>query len=81
TGTAQTTTYPNAWFVAYAPADDPEVAVAVVSQNSREGSDVAAPMVRRILDAYFGYEPVDFPEWWAEDYVPLTVPDNGVAGG
>jgi penicillin-binding protein 2 len=81
TGTAQTNTYPNAWFVAYAPADDPEIAVVVMAERSREGSEVAAPMVRRILDAYFGAPQAPFPEWWEEDYVPLEVPENGVAGG
>lgn len=81
TGTAQTNTYPNAWFVAYAPADNPEIAVVVMAERSREGSEVAAPMVRRILDAYFGAPQAPFPEWWEGEYVPLQVPENGVAGG
>ncbi|NOG48820.1 MAG: hypothetical protein HND48_04685 [Chloroflexi bacterium] len=67
TGTAQTARYPNAWFVAYGPAEDPEIAVAVVVSQSLEGSQVSAPIVRRIFDWYFSapeYEP--FPEWWAQ---------------
>ena len=40
TGTAQTggeSTPPNAWFVAYVPQDDPEIAIAVIVENSCEG--------------------------------------------
>lgn len=83
TGTAQAGDgrAPHAWFVAYAPAENPEIAVVAMAQNSREGSEVAAPMVRRILDAYFGDRVVAFPEVWEEDYVPLAVPVGGTAGG
>ncbi|MEL7234621.1 MAG: penicillin-binding transpeptidase domain-containing protein, partial [Chloroflexota bacterium] len=44
---------PHAWFTAYAPADDPEVVVAVMVENAGEGSAVAAPIARDILDYYF----------------------------
>ncbi|MCY4010392.1 MAG: penicillin-binding transpeptidase domain-containing protein [Anaerolineaceae bacterium] len=44
---------PHAWFVAYAPADDPEIVVLVMVENSGEGSVVAAPLVRNILEYYF----------------------------
>lgn len=81
TGTAQTNREPQAWFVAYAPADDPEIAVVAMAQNSREGSEVAAPMVRRILDHYFESPVASYPGWWREDYVELEVPTGGVAGG
>ena len=81
TGTAQTTTpYPHAWFVAYAPVDDPEIAVVVMAEHSREGSEVAAPMARRILDAYFREPLMPYPQWWEEDYVPMNVPDNSALG-
>lgn len=55
TGTAQTTDFtpPHAWFNAYAPAENPEIAIAVIVENSCEGSEVAAPMTRRILELYF----------------------------
>ena len=43
---------PHAWFVGYAPADDPEVVVVVMVENSGEGSVVAAPLVRKILEYY-----------------------------
>jgi len=42
----------HALFVAYAPADDPQIAVAVVVENGGHGGSVAAPIARRIMDAY-----------------------------
>jgi len=80
TGTAQTADAPNSWYVAFAPADNPQIAIAVVVPNSREGSDVAAPITRRILDLYFGAPVADFPDWWNElPYIPVEVP-RGVGG-
>lgn len=43
----------HAWFVAYAPADDPEIAVALVVENSGHGGSIAAPLVGKFLEAYF----------------------------
>lgn len=42
-------------FIAYAPADNPKIAVAVIAEHSGSGSAVAAPMVRKILDHALGY--------------------------
>ncbi len=77
TGTAEATPQPpNAWFVAYAPRDNPQIAIMVMAQNSREGSEVAAPITRRILDEYFNVAAAsyaDWPDWWSEqEYIPLT---------
>lgn len=41
----------HAWFVTFAPADDPKVAVAVVSELGGIGGQVAAPLARAILEA------------------------------
>lgn len=41
----------HAWFVAFAPADNPRVAVAVVSEYGGVGGQVAAPLARAILQA------------------------------
>ena len=41
----------HAWFIAFAPADKPEVAVAVVSEFGGTGGSVAAPIARQILQA------------------------------
>ena len=42
----------HAVFIAYAPYDDPQIAVAVVGEYAKHGSDVA-PIARDIFDAYF----------------------------
>jgi penicillin-binding protein 2 len=77
TGTAQAGFAPNAWYVAFAPADNPVIAIAVVVPNSRHGSEVSAPIVRRIFDHYFQDTVVDFPDWWIEnEYFPVE-PPNG----
>ena len=41
----------HAWFICFAPSDDPEVAVAVVSEFGGVGGEVAAPLAREILQA------------------------------
>ena len=41
-----------AFFVAFAPADDPKLAVAVLVENGGFGSSAAAPIARAIFDAY-----------------------------
>jgi penicillin-binding protein 2 len=62
TGTAETgETKPHAWFVGYAPAGDPEIVVAVVIEHGGEGPTVAAPLFRRLVEAYFGLEPAETP--------------------
>jgi penicillin-binding protein 2 len=41
----------HGWFVAFAPADNPKLAVAVLIENGKHGT-AAAPIARRILDQY-----------------------------
>ena len=43
----------HSWFAAYAPADDPRIAVAVLVQHGGSGSRVAAPIAMRVIDRYF----------------------------
>jgi len=81
TGTAQTSRYPNAWFVSYVPAENPQIAIAVVVEQSLEGSQVAAPITRRIIDAYMGAPFWEYPGLWLDPYTPLTVPEGGTYGG
>ncbi len=53
----------HALFVAFAPVEDPRIAVAVVVENGGHGGSVAAPIARQVMDAYFGYSPPqDEPE-------------------
>lgn len=67
TGTAETSsagldgknarTKPHAWFTAYAPADNPQIAIVVLVENSGEGAEFATPITREILKWYFGGRP------------------------
>jgi penicillin-binding protein 2 len=43
----------HAWFVGYAPYEAPEIIVIAFVYNGGEGSSVAAPIVRDVLDSYF----------------------------
>jgi penicillin-binding protein 2 len=67
TGTAQVGgefDLPHAWFAAYAgkTADSPDIAIAVIVEHSNEGSYVAAPLVRSIVEAY--YDLPASPSWF-----------------
>ena len=42
----------HAWFMAFAPADDPVIALAAFVENGGGGSTVAGPIVREVVDAY-----------------------------
>ena len=42
----------HAWFIAFAPVEEPKIAVAVMIENGRSGSGVAAPIARKVMDAY-----------------------------
>jgi penicillin-binding protein 2 len=41
----------HAWFVAYAPADNPRLAVAVLVEHGGHGGEDAAPLARRVIIA------------------------------
>ena len=43
----------HALFVAFAPAENPEIAVAVIVEHGIKGGAVAAPVARDVLEAYF----------------------------
>ncbi|PTS85898.1 penicillin-binding protein 2 [Pseudomonas sp. HMWF032] len=42
----------HALFVAFAPADNPQIAVSVMVENGESGSGVAAPVVKQVMDAW-----------------------------
>ena len=42
----------HAWFIAFAPADHPKIALAVLVENGGFGAQAAAPIARRVLDYY-----------------------------
>jgi penicillin-binding protein 2 len=43
----------HAWFVAYAPFDEPQLAVSVLVEHAGGGGAVAAPMAKRLMSVYF----------------------------
>lgn len=49
----------HAWTVAYAPYDDPEIAIVAFVYNGGEGASVAGPIVRQLLEAYFELKAAD----------------------
>ncbi|MDD3640345.1 MAG: penicillin-binding protein 2 [Atribacterota bacterium] len=54
TGTAQNSHGENhAWFVGYAPYQDPEICITVFVEHGGDGSQAAAPLAREIIQEYF----------------------------
>jgi penicillin-binding protein 2 len=61
----------HALFIAYAPADNPKIALAVIVENGSHGGSTAGPIARQVMDYYLlGKEP-DAPPPGAN---PATVP-------
>jgi penicillin-binding protein 2 len=48
----------HAWFVGYAPVDDPQIAFAVVVEHGGHGGTSAAPIARQVLEVFFA-EPAE----------------------
>ncbi len=70
TGTAEIRPkVPYAWFVAYAPANDPEIVVAVNVEQGGGGSQTAAPIARNIFAHYFGIVDAEDAEFQAGDEI------------
>jgi penicillin-binding protein 2 len=63
----------HALFIAFAPADAPKLAVAVMVENGGHGSSVAAPIARRVFDAYL------LGKYDAPDAKPAAAPAPGPA--
>ncbi len=81
----------HALFVAFAPFDKPEIAVAVVIEHGEHGGAAAAPIAGRILRAYFdGKKPLrretggtadEEDEWGKESGAPTVVNEPRINGG
>jgi penicillin-binding protein 2 len=49
----------HAWYVGYAPFDNPEIAVVAFVYNGDEGARLAAPVVRAVMEGYFELNAID----------------------
>ncbi|MGD9506311.1 MAG: penicillin-binding protein 2 [Syntrophobacteraceae bacterium] len=52
----------HAWFVAYAPFDDPRISVAVLIEHGGHGASAAAPLAKRVISAYLEEKGIIKPE-------------------
>ena len=48
---------PDSWFIGFAPADDPRIAVAVIVEGGGTGSEAAVPMGGQLMGAWLDLEP------------------------
>jgi len=72
TGTAQQAgaeSLPHSWFAGYFPADKPEIALVVMVESAGEGSSVAAPIFRQVVEACYNREITPLPD-------PAELPDG-----
>ncbi len=70
----------NGWFVAFAPRENPEIAVVAMLENAGHGGIVAAPIVRDIMKAYFDKKAARHgePPQPIRMEMPTTEPENPI---
>jgi penicillin-binding protein 2 len=84
TGTAQApgeTSLPHSWFAGFAPSNcdlldegcEEQIAVVVLVENAGEGSSVAAPLFRQVVEAYYGLPQTPLPP---EALPPTPTPES-----
>ncbi len=51
----------HAWFTCFAPAEKPEIAIAVLVEHGGHGGSAAAPLAKKVLEKYFEVQSADHP--------------------
>jgi penicillin-binding protein 2 len=70
----------HSWFVAYAPAEAPKIALAVLVENGGFGAQSAAPIARQVMDYYLLHRRAGQPA--AEDVeADESLGEEGANGG
>jgi hypothetical protein len=59
------------------PYDDPELAIVVMIENGGQGSGVAAPIFRRIVEKYYDLPVLNYPNDWMNPEFFDFVTDEG----
>ncbi|MFT5604395.1 MAG: penicillin-binding protein 2 [Paracoccaceae bacterium] len=67
----------HALFIGFAPADKPTIAISVIIENGEAGGRVAAPIGRKVFDAYLRPEVIKKIEPLRLDKMRLSRPANG----
>jgi penicillin-binding protein 2 len=49
----------HAWFVSYAPVENPQVAIAVLIEHGGHGGDAAAPMAKKVFEKFIELQKQD----------------------
>ena len=71
----------HSWFIAFAPAEAPQIAVAVLVENGGFGASAAAPIARKIMDAYLLPRlPKSAPQGDAPEAAPRPAPEPPAQG-
>ncbi|MDR0733550.1 MAG: penicillin-binding protein 2 [Dysgonamonadaceae bacterium] len=78
TGTAQNKGKDHSIFMAFAPKDDPKVAISVLVENGGFGATNALPIARLMLEKYLNGEIAEADKWMEESLKNTVILRNGL---